>query len=414
MGKPRRSIAEIVILKHGSGDGDLAVLDAVNNAETVGRKLAAARAAKGLSLEEVHVGTKVKIAHLAAIELGDQSSLPAVPFAAGFVKSYAQFLGLDARAFSLAYKAEFGAATPLRSPETAAPPTSAAIATVATEAPSPALPARVEPPSIVTLEASPDLVTEKNVATAPTASTRSASASDRYVLYFSVGAAALFVAIIGADALMKKRTAGTAARTQMEDAQEASPSAAASVAELPVVAAPVAPQPVETPAAEIAIDEAPIAAKVAPPKIKPQLAPVADDGASVRVVEIGAPPTIVGETRAATATHDVDPFALPVSSPQSAPEIAEATILAAQLTRPASPKYPERCSARANAVETVGVTIDITVEGRPTNAGVADSSNACFNDAAVETAYRMRFSPRLIDGKPHMEFGKRVTVRFSQ
>ena len=118
MGKPQRTAAEIVILKPAAAE-DAAVTAAIKSAQSVGAKLAGARKAKGYSLDDVHVGTKVKAATLAAIESADRASLPAVPFTAGFIKAYAQFLGLDPEEYARSYRIEVGAVAPSAAPTSA-------------------------------------------------------------------------------------------------------------------------------------------------------------------------------------------------------------------------------------------------------------------------------------------------------
>jgi transcriptional regulator with XRE-family HTH domain len=64
-------------------------------AQRVGERLAAARKAQGLSLDDVVLRTRVPRRHLEMIEAGNHGALPAIPYSAGFVKTYGQTLGLD-------------------------------------------------------------------------------------------------------------------------------------------------------------------------------------------------------------------------------------------------------------------------------------------------------------------------------
>lgn len=61
----------------------------------LGRILKEKRESLGLSLSEVSLATKIGARTLAAIEEGHFESLPALPFAKGFVRSYANYLKLD-------------------------------------------------------------------------------------------------------------------------------------------------------------------------------------------------------------------------------------------------------------------------------------------------------------------------------
>lgn len=81
----------------GMGAANGAGRPAVDHA-SVGEELAAARQAKGLTLEAVSDATRIRPDYIEAIEQMDPRRLPHGPYAAGFVRSYATFLGLDADA----------------------------------------------------------------------------------------------------------------------------------------------------------------------------------------------------------------------------------------------------------------------------------------------------------------------------
>lgn len=61
----------------------------------VGSTLKKKRDELGLSLSEASLHTKISPKVLTAIENGDKKALPALPFAKGFIRSYAQYLKLD-------------------------------------------------------------------------------------------------------------------------------------------------------------------------------------------------------------------------------------------------------------------------------------------------------------------------------
>ncbi|MEO1251123.1 MAG: TonB family protein [Pseudomonadota bacterium] len=75
----------------------------------VGAWLAAAREGEGLSLAEAATKTHIRERHLAAIETLELESLPARPYAIGFVRTYAEFLHLDADAVVRRFKSDIGA-----------------------------------------------------------------------------------------------------------------------------------------------------------------------------------------------------------------------------------------------------------------------------------------------------------------
>jgi hypothetical protein len=75
---------------------------------TVGEQLAAERERQELELSDVAARTRIPLRHLEAIEAGRHDGLPALPYSAGFVKSYANLLGLDGNAMSRAFRVQMG------------------------------------------------------------------------------------------------------------------------------------------------------------------------------------------------------------------------------------------------------------------------------------------------------------------
>ena len=65
--------------------------------EPFGKLLADARRARGMKLQEVSAATKISVAKLQALERDDVASLPGGIFTRGFVRSYAEVVGLDPR-----------------------------------------------------------------------------------------------------------------------------------------------------------------------------------------------------------------------------------------------------------------------------------------------------------------------------
>ena len=65
-----------------------------------GEKLRLAREGSGLSLEAIAQGTKIGVSLLASLERGDCSRWPGGVYSRGYVRSYAQAVGLDPKAIS--------------------------------------------------------------------------------------------------------------------------------------------------------------------------------------------------------------------------------------------------------------------------------------------------------------------------
>lgn len=63
--------------------------------KTVGSILQEARIVKKISLEQAETATKIRMKFLQAIESDDYTDLPSVSYAKGFVRNYAEYLGLD-------------------------------------------------------------------------------------------------------------------------------------------------------------------------------------------------------------------------------------------------------------------------------------------------------------------------------
>jgi TonB family protein len=118
--------------------------------------------------------------------------------------------------------------------------------------------------------------------------------------------------------------------------------------------------------------------------------------------------------------EEVAPAPAPIEMPQTIVEEAMASIVEApapviqeaKLFKPAAPVYPERCTDRAAKQEAVTVRMNVSADGRPFDASVVDTTNACFNSAALQAAQRMRFLPRTVDGVAQAETGKTATIRF--
>lgn len=71
--------------------------------EDIGHELKQAREKLGLTFEEAERATRIRVRHLQALERGELDALPSSVQARGFLKNYAEFLGLDAEAVLLDY-----------------------------------------------------------------------------------------------------------------------------------------------------------------------------------------------------------------------------------------------------------------------------------------------------------------------
>ncbi len=80
--------------------------DDFTHGRRVGAILHDARVAAGLELSDIARDTRVPLRHLVAIETDAHDSLPALPYAIGFAKSFARAVGLDAEAIGTQFRGE--------------------------------------------------------------------------------------------------------------------------------------------------------------------------------------------------------------------------------------------------------------------------------------------------------------------
>lgn len=409
-----QDIADIAVLKASAEDPAIGDFN-LDGSVGVGLSLATMRKAKGLTHADIHAGTKIRPEHIAAIEAGDLDALPATPFTAGFVKAYAQFLGLDADRFARAYKEETGF-VPLAAPALTAIMREAAKTRAAgsrgEESPLPAASSASAP---ALAPAPPPFSAPQSAAWSPSALVRGIEA-DKLVTWLGAGAAIAVAAFLAGRAVQpQKATSEIAAPPPTVIAEAPTPTPE------PVVLAP-APAPaaikLAPPAAEvrpIVIEPAPTAvAAVKPPMVKPQ--PKNKTAEEVPPAPVEATPVPVLYTTPAVedpplADLVAEPPA-PVAAVEEPPAAPQPEIIPARMIRGATPEYPDRCAGRAGEMVAVKVIFSITPEGKPVSASVVSSSDRCFNPAAQRAVYDMRFSPRTVDGVPALETGKTVTIQF--
>ena len=77
------------------------------------------------------------------------------------------------------------------------------------------------------------------------------------------------------------------------------------------------------------------------------------------------------------------------------------------------PQYPRKCLARAKSKEVVAVEFDVAPEGRVVNASVVDSTNACFNKAALASVSGWEYRPATDEnGDPRWRRGVQTVITF--
>jgi cytoskeletal protein RodZ len=76
---------------------------------TFGEELRRERVVRDISLEEISIATKISVRLLSALEQSDVTRLPAPAFTRGFIRAYANHLGIDAEEKVNAYLADLAA-----------------------------------------------------------------------------------------------------------------------------------------------------------------------------------------------------------------------------------------------------------------------------------------------------------------
>lgn len=347
---------------------------AANDGETAGSFLASARAAAGLSIEEVSGATKVKVAHLQAIEEMRADLLPALPYTIGFVKAYARHLGLDADAVAARFKED-----------------------AAASAPAPLVPPQPARTEITT-----------------------GGEGARIVSVFAILAIVLFgiwvvFQLTGGEG---RDAAAPEPRVRLGDAPAVQPTPRPSrqisdaEIEAPASAIDDAPAPGDAPMpdAPVSVEEAAVSDEVRTDASVSAENPSAmeETGAEEQTEAAGAGPAVTQEE---SEPAPVRPLPRRRAPPPSQPR-PEPVIVEAELTRSAAPVYPERCARSARAVEQVTLNFDVTANGRAANTRVVSSTNDCFEAEALRTIARWRFSPKTINGTPVLDAGKTATLNF--
>jgi cytoskeletal protein RodZ len=93
--------------------------------QTIGQRLKQAREAKRLTLEKVFEATRIRIPFLQALEADDLSAMPSPVQARGYLRNYAEFLGLNFEGLLDELRAEGKPSDEMITPMDSAPPTPA-------------------------------------------------------------------------------------------------------------------------------------------------------------------------------------------------------------------------------------------------------------------------------------------------
>ncbi|MBB5519538.1 energy transducer TonB [Amphiplicatus metriothermophilus] len=76
------------------------------------------------------------------------------------------------------------------------------------------------------------------------------------------------------------------------------------------------------------------------------------------------------------------------------------------------PDYPDKCIRKAQSRESVFIEFDVTSEGRTDNIRVVDSTNVCFEKAALKAVEAWIYHPKTVDGRPAPRPGVQTAITF--
>lgn len=76
------------------------------------------------------------------------------------------------------------------------------------------------------------------------------------------------------------------------------------------------------------------------------------------------------------------------------------------------PQFPDRCQSRASSEERVVLQFDVTPDGQTTNIQAIDSTNSCFNRAAIRSVERWKYQPKIVDNQAQPRRGVQTVIVF--
>ena len=424
--------------------------------DDAGSMLRAAREEADLTLARVAEAINVKEDRLAAIEAMDFERLPSAPYTMGFVRAYADHLGLPVEPLVARFREEAGYVRSVTAPQVAPPPKDLAegrevrllgvLAVIGfvlwcvwqiVQAFAPdeeaALPSgfpiadRTEAPS-VEYEVATSLETplEEDLRRTPPEAVEVAEAAEAAgaagapgpeadAASESVRAASTAPAPSGAEETGSVADAGDAPTASVRPGLLPSVLASPTRADEPGAAAPPEAE-TDAPARPAAPDLnerllLETLAASAPGRAAPDDGPITARAAAaardaVETVPLPTEPQAEAPPPPAREAGEARP------APRPAPRPAVVTETPAQLTVPVPPVYPTRCESRADDRETVTVRFNVSRFGKVTGPSVVDSSNGCFDRAALNAVARFAFEPATRDGRPVPESDRTTRVVF--
>ncbi|MBB4658603.1 TonB family protein [Parvularcula dongshanensis] len=390
-----------------AGDGHS---EQVTELATAGAMLRAAREGAGLRLDRVADEINVKAERLMAIESMDPAGLPAPPYALGFVRAYAAHLDLPADPLVARFREEMGwvrsATAPVvkraRTAESNTPREVSLLAVLfvvgfllwgawqIVQSAAPDLPATSpEGFPIASRSGEQEVTYEVDTSLAPAAQATPTPAAEGRVV--SAGPEEANVEPIVPPRTAKARDGLLPPLVPLVIARSAPSRDGA-----PVIAAPD--------------DTVPSFPSRADRLNERQLAADSTDGASAP-----DPASAVNELQSATpaAVPDLaEPQVLASSGVRAVPAVTLSTTTPARLISTVEPVYPRRCESRAADEEVVTIVFGVSTRGRVVNPDVQNTTNDCFESAALAAVARFRFEPAEESGRSVATAGRTTRIVF--
>ncbi len=89
-----------------------------------------------------------------------------------------------------------------------------------------------------------------------------------------------------------------------------------------------------------------------------------------------------------------------------------ASVIEAKPVTRVPPEYPGKCFAGAADEEFVVVKFEVSREGNVDNVEVLETTNSCFNEAAIDSVKEWKFRPKTVDGSPTRQLGAVTQLKF--
>lgn len=414
---------------------------------TAGDMLAMARRAVGMSLAEVATKTNVTEPRLRAIEAMDVAALPTMPFTLGFVRAYAVVLDLPADAMVARFREDAGYPPPSatvqlsrRRKDDLTPPAEvnvlailgivafivwmvwqilqAVAPTQTVEVEGTPLAGRIKPDAPIMYEVGTSLADEVplvpvDLTPAPAiVSTEIGAVPVTTVTPGTLPAAQPApgdIAIVYSgetDQLPASTATALQADAEAEPSQTA-PVPTATAANGPSMAAQLNADALARIAANAQATAPTAATEIATPDSVSETSgdPIADLAAAATASLPDAAPASPAAVSAAVSAETAQSGAADATSdeaaaPQEGADPGQAPPTDPRVRLAVEPVYPTRCENGAAASETVTIAFGVSRYGKVSNPQVQDTTNSCFNRAAISALSRWDFEPATEAGRP--------------